>query len=161
MEVILNVERLKNTDGSCENICYDDDALSFKAKARNLDRIITVVGSFKYSFTENCDRCGDPVTYYVDCDFQEKFSNLQELVNENPLEEQELIRPFTGDEIDLFQYIDQQAFLDKPMKVLCCEDCQGLCPTCGCNLNNTSCNCNQESVDPRLAVLADLLKDHK
>jgi uncharacterized protein len=41
--------------------------------------------------------------------------------------------------------------------VLCQEDCQGLCPTCGVNLNQTTCHCAEDTVDPRLEKLKDLL----
>lgn len=43
-------------------------------------------------------------------------------------------------------------------KFLCKQDCKGLCPLCGCDLNETSCHCNKDQTDPRLAVLKDLLK---
>ena len=47
--------------------------------------------------------------------------------------------------------------LELPYKSLCCEDCRGLCPMCGKNLNEGLCGCTHKSVDPRLAVLGQLL----
>ena len=44
------------------------------------------------------------------------------------------------------------------MKPLCRPDCRGLCPHCGCDLNIEQCDCKDEQLDPRLAVLGDLLK---
>ena len=49
----------------------------------------------------------------------------------------------------------QNVSLDMPVKVLCAEDCRGLCPRCGVNRNHTTCACRQEAPDPRLAALAD------
>ena len=46
-----------------------------------------------------------------------------------------------------------------PTKVLCKDDCRGLCPDCGKDLNLGDCGCQKKEVDPRLAALADLLKD--
>lgn len=43
-----------------------------------------------------------------------------------------------------------------PMAPLCSEDCKGLCPVCGCDLNTSSCSCDTKTVDPRLAVLKTL-----
>ena len=43
-----------------------------------------------------------------------------------------------------------------PMAPLCKEDCKGLCPVCGCDLNTSSCSCDTKTVDPRLAVLKNL-----
>ena len=44
-----------------------------------------------------------------------------------------------------------------PTKHLCREDCRGLCPRCGKNLNEGLCGCREDKVDPRLAVLAQLM----
>jgi uncharacterized protein len=44
-----------------------------------------------------------------------------------------------------------------PMQFVCRTDCRGLCPQCGQNLNETTCNCQAPSIDPRLAVLGKLL----
>jgi uncharacterized protein len=49
----------------------------------------------------------------------------------------------------------QNVSLEMPVKVLCAEDCRGLCPRCGVNRNHTACACRQEAPDPRLAALAD------
>ena len=43
-----------------------------------------------------------------------------------------------------------------PMVPLCSDDCKGLCPVCGCNLNTNSCSCDTKTVDPRLAVFKNL-----
>jgi uncharacterized protein len=48
--------------------------------------------------------------------------------------------------------------LELPYKSLCREDCRGLCPLCGKNLNEGLCGCNRKSVDPRLAILGQLLE---
>ncbi|NMA14219.1 MAG: DUF177 domain-containing protein [Clostridia bacterium] len=44
------------------------------------------------------------------------------------------------------------------MKTLCREDCKGLCPICGSNLNIKQCRCERESIDPRLAALKNFFK---
>jgi uncharacterized protein len=51
----------------------------------------------------------------------------------------------------------EQSWLAIPMKPLCTPNCQGLCPQCGVNLNIESCTCEKTSIDPRLAVLKELL----
>jgi len=53
------------------------------------------------------------------------------------------------DKIDLDEYIRDYAVLAVPMKNLCSEDCKGLCPKCGKNLNEGTCNCSEENIDPR------------
>jgi uncharacterized protein len=60
-------------------------------------------------------------------------------------------------EIDLSFGVRESLLLALPMKVLCSEDCKGLCPHCGANLNEESCDCVAETIDPRWAELRKLL----
>lgn len=64
---------------------------------------------------------------------------------------------YRGDEIDLTPEIDEQIVMELPMKPLCSEECRGLCPTCGTDLNTSECSCRR--VAPSLAFSA--LKDLK
>ncbi len=60
-------------------------------------------------------------------------------------------------ELDLAPLIRELSWLAIPMKHLCDAECQGLCPHCGANLNEESCECEEMHVDPRLAPLKKLL----
>ena len=53
----------------------------------------------------------------------------------------------------------EQFYLALPMKPLCGNDCKGLCPTCGTNWNKGTCDCSNQSEDPRLAALKALRRD--
>lgn len=59
-------------------------------------------------------------------------------------------------EIDLFQVLAQQVFLLMPTKKICSEECRGLCPRCGVNLNEEKCHCQADVKSTPFAVLADL-----
>ena len=73
---------------------------------------------------------------------------------ERQIEEDDLSTAFyDNDEIDLGQLMREQFYLSLPMKPLCGDDCLGLCPVCGTNLNRGRCQCKREWEDPRLAVL--------
>ena len=63
-----------------------------------------------------------------------------------------------GVTIDISDVIRQILITNEPVQVLCQEDCKGLCPQCGANLNDSSCGCDTFVTDPRLAVLHTLLK---
>jgi uncharacterized protein len=63
---------------------------------------------------------------------------------------------YQGDEVDLTPLIREQALLALAERPLCREECRGLCPQCGANLNECSCGCSRELLDPRLAVLRTL-----
>ncbi len=78
---------------------------------------------------------------------------------ERELKDEDLAVSFYQDEkIDMGLLIREQIYLALPMKPICRDDCQGLCPECGTNRNSSSCNCAREAVDPRLASLKTLLK---
>ena len=68
--------------------------------------------------------------------------------------------PFEGDEIDLGELFREQILLAIPMTPLCREECKGLCPVCGADLNAGECSCERGEIDPRWSALADL-KDKK
>jgi len=61
-----------------------------------------------------------------------------------------------GFEINLGALLWQELVLALPIKVLCKAECKGICPECGKNLNQESCACDNEKLDPRMAALRDL-----
>jgi uncharacterized protein len=105
-----------------------------------------------------CSRCLEEAELSADGDFYYTLiPSRPETREEVELEAQELeISYYQGDFIDLTPIICEQIILQIPIKPLCSEECKGLCPQCGTNLNVTSCNCHLEFVDPRLAVLKNI-----
>lgn len=73
-------------------------------------------------------------------------------------EENDEIILLENDEFDLGDLAQTAFILDMDTKTLCSEDCKGLCPRCGADLNQGPCSCEKKDVDPRLAVLAKLLE---
>jgi uncharacterized protein len=67
---------------------------------------------------------------------------------------------YTGDEVDLSPFVREQVLLALSVRPLCAEDCRGLCPRCGANLNQTACGCSTVAPDPRLTVLRGLKVGH-
>jgi len=61
-----------------------------------------------------------------------------------------------GNVVDLLELVREQVLLALPHKPLCRADCRGLCPRCGVDFNHETCSCEDDTVDPRLSVLADL-----
>ena len=59
--------------------------------------------------------------------------------------------------VELDEVVITDILLNLPQKNLCKEDCKGLCPTCGVNLNTGSCACSGKTVDPRLEILKQLM----
>ncbi|MBN2289317.1 MAG: DUF177 domain-containing protein [Candidatus Glassbacteria bacterium] len=72
--------------------------------------------------------------------------------------EQEGIFPLEAGQkiIDLTDLVRESVVLEYPRFLKCTEQCKGLCPVCGCDLNEKVCNCRQNAIDPRWAKLAEL-----
>ena len=63
--------------------------------------------------------------------------------------------------VDVDKLLFHEILSSWPTKVLCREDCKGLCNVCGQNLNTGSCNCEDTGLDPRMSVVRDLFKNFK
>ena len=61
--------------------------------------------------------------------------------------------------LDMAEVLRQYAITEVPIKPLCSEECQGLCPECGSNLNQRKCKCKTAPIDPRWGSLAELLTE--
>ncbi len=73
----------------------------------------------------------------------------------NTIEEPDLV-PYDGDEIDLAETLREELLLALPLAPLCKETCRGLCPRCGTDLNEASCDCPEDPKDDRWAALRNL-----
>ena len=123
-----------------------------------------LVGGVKTTLELSCSRCLESFTSPLDADFDLRYQphamNTGE--DEREIEEDDLSTAFyENEQIDLGQLMREQFQLALPMKPLCSEDCKGLCPQCGTNLNKASCDCSPAWKDPRLAGLQALLKRDK
>ena len=66
---------------------------------------------------------------------------------------------FSGEKIDIDELILNNFLMNVSGKYLCSEDCKGLCPNCGKNLNLGECDCSDNEIDPRWAALAEIMKN--
>jgi uncharacterized metal-binding protein YceD (DUF177 family) len=120
-----------------------------------------VAGHLTAEFEQTCSRCLEPFTLPVVTAFDLRYVPRTENVGEGEkeVEEDDLTTSFyDSDQIDLGQLIVEQLQLALPMKPLCSEACNGLCPRCGTNLNTGTCDCGEMWEDPRLAALKQLKK---
>jgi uncharacterized protein len=123
---------------------------------------VFIKGNLSATIKIACSRCLEDVMLPVCSDFAYTMvPKTPETGEEVELEAEELeISSYEGDFIDLAPIIYEQIILQIPIKPLCSEDCKGLCPRCGTNLNVASCNCNLEVIDERLAVLKNFKIKH-
>lgn len=98
-----------------------------------------------------CDRCLAPVRKELCFEIEERFAHTGR--------ENEETETFSGDQIDLADFVKRGVMEVLPMKVLCREDCKGLCPVCGKDLNEGDCECDTTYRDPRFESLRALFDD--
>jgi len=119
-----------------------------EGKAYSIANHYYVEGKIKVNLGLKCARCLTDFVEEIEHTFEEVF-----VYSETDFED-ENVNVLENEEIDLDQIVLDELILLIPYKPVCNIDCKGLCPTCGTDLNIQQCNCNNEIIDPRLAVLA-------
>lgn len=118
----------------------------------NTGKSLKVEGNVSGELKLTCSRCLEPFSYFFENPLEETYVPAAEMIAE------EESVPFSGDILDITPEVQKSVFQLLPMKALCQEECPGLCLKCGKNLKEGPCNCAEDGVDSRLAVLKDLLK---
>ncbi|SDT44948.1 uncharacterized protein SAMN05444162_4345 [Paenibacillaceae bacterium GAS479] len=114
-----------------------------------------VKGQLNADLTMVCSRCLEPVDKQFSIPIEERFA-LATMVK-NPDEDEDLII-VKEDKVNLQPYVEGTLLIYLPLAPLCSEDCKGLCPDCGTNLNEQSCGCSRDRIDPRFEALKKLLE---
>ena len=106
-----------------------------------------------------CARCLEDYTFPLQRDFRLVLTPRAAAVGGAELSADDLaLSTYEGEEIDVTPLVYEEAILALPTRPLCAEDCRGLCPRCGANLNQVACGCPAAPPDPRLAVLHTLVR---
>ena len=120
---------------------------------RNTAGVLVMTGQISTTIHGICDRCTTPFDREIL--FPIDVVLVTELADE--ANEDEWVFPLEGDSADLDDIVRTVFVLNLDSKLLCKEDCKGLCHRCGKNLNDGPCNCQKE-LDPRFAALKQLLE---
>mgnify|MGYP004663602293 CR=1 FL=1 len=131
---------------------------------RSEGRVIVVI-ALRTEVGVPCARCLEPARAGVEGEMRDIFSlrrdeRRQEAEEGPDGEEEMIILDSWEDEIDLGQLIWEVLITSLPGAVLCSDDCRGLCPQCGADLNEGPCGCGKESRDPRFDVLKNFMEDN-
>lgn len=138
----------------CYGISYPvSEPVRAEGMVRNTAGVLVMTGEVSTTIHGICDRCAGSfdrdISYPIDAVLVTKLED-----EEN---EDEWVFPLEGDSADLDDIIRTVFVLNMESKLLCREDCRGLCARCGKNLNDGPCNCQKE-LDPRFAALKQLLE---
>ena len=120
---------------------------------RNTAGVLMMTGTIRTTIHGTCDRCAND--FDRDMELPIDAVLVTELANEE--NEDEWVFPLEGDSADLEDIVRTIFVLNLDSKLLCKDDCAGLCCRCGKNLNDGPCNCQKE-LDPRFAALKQLLE---
>ena len=126
---------------------------------KNVVEDIRIVGDFSTQIEIHCARCLDPVLTPLGGSFDLLYRPLGADAgkDERSISEAETeIGYYSGVGIELQDVLREQILLALPARAICREECRGICPGCGRNLNLEACACGEASRDPRWAALADL-----
>ena len=120
---------------------------------------IRIAGSLATSVESDCARCLEPAVQKVSRTFDLLYRPLGTDAGRAELSvtaAEAEVGYYEGEGLLLEDALREQVLLDLPLKVMCREDCKGLCPHCGANLNEDPCSCAEPLEDPRWAALKDL-----
>ena len=135
------------------NSCPVSEPVKAEGTVRNTAGVLMMKGEISTCIHGICDRCAREfdreITFPIDVVL------VTELADEE--NEDEWVFPLEGDSADLDDIVRTVFVLNLDSKLLCKEDCKGLCCRCGKNLNDGPCNCQKE-LDPRFAALQQLLE---
>ena len=126
-----------------------DDQIDVHLRLESLTDGIVVVGSIDVPWHGACRRCLRPLAEVAVCDVDELYQST--VTNSEAFE-------IVDNQLDLLPMVRELALLDAPEAPLCRPDCAGLCPVCGADLNETTCECVAPVVESQWAVL-DQLKE--
>jgi len=164
MKSSIGAERIYSID---EDIDIDGHQVRVKGdiKLVRTDRGTLATGNLDTVLEIECVRCLETFPHPVKIKFEEEYFPTIDILTGLPVnipEDQPVYFTIDGSHvIDLDEGIRQYALLAVPMKPLCKEDCAGICPSCGKNLNTEVCICHPGEIDPRLAKLKDLFEFKK
>jgi len=169
----INVsQQLKESMGSVrdyelsESVDIAGTASTVEGKARlvRTDQGILAQCALDTEVEVTCGRCLSSFRYPLSISIEEEYFPTTDIVSGVRSSLPDEPGCFTIDEhhvLDLAEAIRQYALLAIPMKPLCRQDCAGLCPQCGRNLNLGACGCSSQQVDPRWAALAESNREGK
>ena len=104
----------------------------------------------------SCARCMKEISVPVSFRMDENLAR-----EDSGIDEDADVILFRDNEIELDDIVYDNFLMNVEGKYLCKEDCKGLCPECGKDLNEGDCGCSKDNIDPRWSALLDIMKDNE
>jgi uncharacterized protein len=150
-----NTRKKIHLDLEKEKFLYENEFIKF-SKPVKLDLLLKPIGD-EINLTGNietelllaCSRCLETFSHSIHIE-------LNEILSKTLKSEDEDIIFINNDRLDLDEIVENNIITMLPIKRLCNKDCKGLCHNCGIDLNQNTCKCAEDDIDPRLAKLKEL-----
>lgn len=121
--------------------------------------VLVIEGTVGVRAAIPCARCLEEVSYEFALAFERKVDmKLSAEEREAAEEEYNFIEK---DHLNVDTLVQNELLINWPIRVLCKEDCKGICSRCGANLNHGECGCDREALDPRMAAIKDIFSKFK
>ena len=105
-----------------------------------------------------CGRCLEEVLTPIHFDIDKELVIEDKQLRDEEMDETDYL---IGFELDVDKLVYAEILVNWPMKVLCKDDCKGICKVCGMNLNKGACDCQRTELDPRMAAIQDIFNKFK
>ena len=161
--MILDLSAVVNAEG--KKLAFDtkldfqdakDLGIDFSQPVEVSGNVVNIGGSLELSANVRtvlrcvCNRCCVEFCEDFECSFEEVLKKEDKFASET--EDLDAVY-FQGNQVELDEIVLNNIIVAMPIKMLCKEDCRGLCPVCGKNLNDGDCGCDTRTSDPRFDVL--------
>ena len=117
--------------------------------------------SAEVEYSSECARCLSPISGRFKIDFERTVSDEKTLSREAIEENDGEYALMSDGRLNVDDELLEELMLMFPMKLLCSEDCEGLCPKCGKPKRDGGCSCSTKEIDPRLAVLKNFFSEEE
>ncbi len=156
------------TEIESQDGCRFIGPVAIRVRVFRVDEMVEVEGRADLGVRVSCSRCLKDFSIPLVSDFALTYCReIPHVDAEDGEDDMELgaedmgLALYDGQEIDLTQAIEEQLVLDSPANPVCDEQCRGLCPQCGVNLNETDCGCPSQDVNLKMAALKNFKVDKK
>ena len=171
----IHLSDISSSEGKCIQKCvpFEMDTITFQLgsfpvlKKEPIELTITntgnrtleleAVGSLTVGIP--CARCLEETPVEIPLQMKRKLD--MKLTDEQRINDSDEISYLTGMDLDVDRLVYLEVLMSWPLKVLCKENCKGICSQCGKNLNDGPCGCVVEPKDPRMAAISDIFSKFK
>lgn len=126
--------------------------------ANRENKRLLIQGETDLTISVPCSRCLEEVPTDIHVSIDKELTLDGSVIGD---EQMESIDYLIGLNLDIDKLIYGEILVNWPMKVLCKEDCKGICKVCGMNLNKGNCDCQRTELDPRMAAIQDVFNKFK